>query len=98
MVKILFQEGKLDLVLYPNPANNHLQLSIPSANSQQAKIIIYNASGMLMYSNTIMLKQGLNAVELNINRWEQGSFLAQIITPAQSLSRKFIISRKGQGN
>jgi hypothetical protein len=93
LVKVIFQDNKFDLELYPNPAKNHLQLSIPSASIQQAKVIIYNTSGMMMYSNTIMLKPGMNTVELNLNRWEQGSFLAQITTSGQSLNKKFIISR-----
>lgn len=98
LVKVIIQENNFDLELYPNPANNHLQLSIPSGNEQQAKIIIYNTSGMMMYTNTIMLKQGMNIVELNLNHWQQGSFLAQIITPAESLTKNFIISRKAAGN
>jgi hypothetical protein len=96
MVKLKLSQNQIDLSLYPNPANRNIQLSIPSVKKQDVRIVIYDCLGATVYAQTYCLKEGSNTLNLDVSAWRQGSYLLNIASAAQNLTKKFIVNKAVQ--
>jgi hypothetical protein len=63
------------LELYPNPFTNSSSLTIQLTHSQISNIEIFNATGMLVYSNAA---PGSNKVIINSENWSKGVYFVKI--------------------
>lgn len=52
--------------LFPNPVTNNLQLQIPSNRAVTSTIRITDAAGKLVYSKSVQLLNGNNAVSIPV--------------------------------
>jgi hypothetical protein len=91
-VKLKLQQNQVDLSVFPNPANNQLDLFVPSQKMQQSKIVVYDCTGAMIYVKNYLLKEGDNSIQFNTATWKTGSYLLNITVNGQNLSRKFIVS------
>lgn len=84
---------KGDALLFPNPANDVVQLALSSDKSQDLKVAVYNFSGMLVEMKMLSLKQGSNVFTMATDKWQPGSYIVQLITQNQTIHKKLVIQR-----
>ena len=87
-----------DALLYPNPANNNVQLALSSDKRQDLKMLVYDFSGVLVEMKNFSLKQGTNVFSVNTDRWRPGAYIVQLITPTQTIHKKLVIQTHGRVN
>lgn len=79
------------LNLYPNPAQQTVNLSISSPQEVVSKIHIYSTVGNLVYAEKIQLSLGVNEVPIQLNQWKSGIYYLQMQIDNQKLTRKLSI-------
>jgi len=84
---------KGDALLFPNPANDVVQLAMSSDKRQDLKVAVYNFSGMLIEMKMFSLKQGSNVFTMETDKWQPGSYIVQLITQNQTVHKKLVIQR-----
>jgi hypothetical protein len=86
------QNETSSLLLYPNPASNHLTLEIDMEESATAKLKVYNYTGQVQLERDIYLNTGRNEVSLDLNL-AQGAYLMRVETGDKVQTKKFSIVR-----
>ncbi len=74
-----------DFKLFPNPAKDQLNIQLEQVRNIQA-INIYNSSGTLVFSK----KQLLNENIIDIQQWESGIYLVNVLQNGRSFTKKFV--------
>jgi hypothetical protein len=82
-------ESSLGFNLYPNPANNSLNLSFTSQNTSAISVDIYNDFGQNVYTKTTGFIVGQNNVELSTKDFANGIYFVRIGDSVNSKMLKF---------
>lgn len=80
------------LVVFPNPANNHITIALEGESFQSgSQILIYNIYGIVTYCNTVLNDE--KSCQINISLWPPGIYLARIVFMNEVVrSAKFIVN------
>lgn len=78
-----------DLAMYPNPANNSVNIEIKQGSEMQ-KIVLYDMKGLMVY-NSEDIK--LQSTTINISNLPDGYYIVQIISNNKVYQRKLSIVR-----
>ncbi len=89
-----YKFDNLSLNLWPNPAQNELNLEINSKLSGYAKISLINNLGqpVSLYQN-YSLTQGLNNLNINLTDIRQGVYYIQILKDGSKVTVPFVITK-----
>ncbi|MEQ1732030.1 MAG: T9SS type A sorting domain-containing protein [Bacteroidia bacterium] len=71
------------LSVYPNPANNVLNVLVPS---KKAQVIVYNMLGEMVYTTAV----NDGRLTLDITNYTSGAYVVQVIDGKTKLTKKFI--------
>ena len=82
-----------DFKLYPNPANNELNLDIMANTAGDAKMNIYSLTGRKIMSLESPAVPGLNNFSLNTGKLTNGVYILKIEQGGHTSYRRFIISK-----
>ena len=66
-----------DLKIYPNPAEDHLQIRASHIPPGSYTLVIYNVLGMELWRKSYQLGAGQLEEELDIARFEKGVYLCR---------------------
>jgi hypothetical protein len=80
-----------DVLLFPNPASNNVQLALSSDKKQELKMLVYDFTGVLIETKSFLLKQGTNVFPINTDSWKPGAYVVQLITGNQTIHKKLIV-------
>jgi hypothetical protein len=83
-----------DLLMFPNPAGDNVQLALSSSNKQELKIAVFDFAGFLIETKTFFLKQGTNILSVNTEKWKSGAYVLQLTTQHQNIRKKLIVNRQ----
>lgn len=77
-----------EVQVFPNPANQTLNIHVPESMNQSSNIIfIYDLNGRLVYENSFNSK-------LSVSNFTEGLYLLRIVTDnGNAVTKKFLISR-----
>ncbi|KAF2518232.1 T9SS type A sorting domain-containing protein, partial [Flavobacterium zhairuonense] len=75
------------LVVYPNPTNGILNLSLE--NNTKSDVYMYNILGQQLLNTTF---EG-NEKQLDLNNFDQGIYLLQVITDGKTSTKKIILNK-----
>ncbi|MEY4595340.1 MAG: hypothetical protein RIQ47_1750, partial [Bacteroidota bacterium] len=78
--------------LYPNPANREINLSFAKTNAATALLVISDATGRVVLSNTIEVGSARTA-RVDVGQLANGLYQLSILTPSGYDSRSFLIAR-----
>ncbi len=81
---------KANAYLYPNPANDKLNISVKTEICTEADIQVLNSLGQIVFSNNYAFSKGVNIITLNISTLRQGLYLIRIDTADNTIIEKFI--------
>lgn len=84
-------EENISFNLYPNPAENYIDLKLELDKAESVKIIIYDNYGRAIYSDEKSnLVAGNHTVKIKVNDFEAGMYNIVIQSDAINISRKFV--------
>ena len=84
----------LDLVAYPNPATDHVMVSIESEKLIPARIWLLDMNGRKVRDLKINLFTGKQEVRIDLSNLETGMYILQLIARNRSDSSKLLNSSK----
>ena len=64
--------------LNPNPAKNHLLMSLSADKEVNARMLMYDVSGKLVWNNSSFLQEGMNQKELPIAQLPAGLYTVRV--------------------
>jgi hypothetical protein len=80
-----------NLSIQPNPLTNEAKVSFSSEVAGNQQIIITDAIGREVYSNSIMVKQGTNETTIKRNNLSAGIYILSIGSSQGTATSKFVI-------
>jgi len=79
--------------LYPNPANNYLNIDFYNNSNQAVEIEVYNNTGQLVQKRQQSnVMSGMNQMSLDISGLANGIYLVKLKTNQASFTKKFVIN------
>ena len=96
VLRLNFPINSNDAMIFPNPANDVIQLAMTSDKKQDVKMQVYNFAGALVESKSYPLIQGTNVFSINIENWKQGAYVVELLTANQTIHKKLIVQRQMQ--
>ncbi len=73
------KSSPVNMVFYPNPAQDHSRLSFQLARSERVKLTIVNTAGITVKIISMNAQAGTNNVGLGLNRLASGTYLLKIM-------------------
>lgn len=83
---------KEEVWLNPNPANAFTIISIRSEEEEDAKLIVYNASGELVSEKNISLVKGENRFKINTLNYSKGVYMIHVEKENYSITKKMVVN------
>jgi len=66
------------LLVYPNPANDMLNIELYSKTSKQSQLVVLDMAGKIKYTEKLSLQPGENMLKLVTGSFEQGVYLIKV--------------------
>jgi hypothetical protein len=79
-----------DVLMYPNPVNDHVQVALSSDRKQDMKVMVYDIAGALIDRREMTVYKGNNVFSIDTDKWKPGTYLVQLITPNQTIHKKLV--------
>lgn len=79
-----------ELVLYPNPSNGLVSIVLPSMNTQNSEIQIFDFSGRLITSKSVQLNSSEQTVQVDASDFTAGMYFIKVATTEGLLQKKFV--------
>jgi len=93
VVKLELSATHKQVMVFPNPANDVLQLSVPSEKNQEATVSVFDLSGSVIKTTKAGLKQGGTVLQLDVATLPAGTYLVHIETANRNEWKKFVVNR-----
>jgi hypothetical protein len=84
-----------EVLIYPNPAKDQVQLALSSDKKQQVKMMVYDFMGVLLQTKDLSVKQGTNVFSINTNQWKPGGYMIQLVSETGTINKKLLIQANG---
>ena len=79
--------------IYPNPAQDNINLDIGIEKGGEATLNIYNAQGGLQVSRTYKVTEGSQSFTVNCSTWTTGLYFVQLKVNEEVVSERVLIQR-----
>lgn len=78
--------------IYPNPANNEINVLLAAPARDKATLIVTDISGRVLLQQLVNVETGINSIPVNISRFASGTYLIKLAgqTSVESAGAKFI--------
>ncbi len=83
-----------DAVIYPNPANEKVQIAVSSDKKQRMNLSIFDLSGALIQTKEFYLDKGANLFVLETGSWKTGTYVIQLTASNQTIHKKLSVQRQ----
>jgi Secretion system C-terminal sorting domain/HYR domain len=84
--------SKSTVVVFPNPANNLLDVDITYLKGQAATIQIFNQLGQLVHSNALPLNAA-TVQQIHLDKLPEGFYILCVQSAKQRISQRFVVQR-----
>jgi len=84
-------EAVTQLQVYPNPANDYINVSFNVEETQQATIILRDAAGRVVYNENIYAAAGFNNQQIELSSLSKGVYFVQLQTASSSENTRLIL-------
>lgn len=82
----------LEMSIYPNPASDHLSISVNALIEGTYTLTMYDILGQELISKNYDFNKGINQISLAVNSMRNGYYFVKIQNQNNSLSKKIIIN------
>lgn len=87
--KVLFNNSKVNVNVYPNPAHGHFTVSIP--DMEQYKMMLIDASGRLIIDLSQNVNPNSNMLEVNTTTMKPGIYYLQLTSASNTQTAKVVV-------
>lgn len=88
-VKIVRNEGTVDVSIYPSPVKDLLNIVISADAADKATLFITNVNGQLLQQQNLTVNKGLNKVSFNTSSLMPGAYIIKVKMQADMVVKKF---------
>ncbi len=85
------EEGMSMLSIFPNPANEIINIDVESALNTSSTVVLYNLMGQVVKQQDVSLQQGKNTLSLATDNLQTGTYLVKLKIGGQDLIEKLSI-------
>lgn len=78
-----------EVSLYPNPANNQVNLKFSSASEQYGQVEVYNINGSKIMSLPANISTGVNTININTADLTAGNYFVSLVTNEGTTNKRF---------
>jgi len=78
------------ILVYPNPARDHVTLEFPDNMQGNVQVEVFSSTGQQVYSEN---KHGLGAIQIQCNQWSSGIYIVKAISKEQVFQVKLVVDR-----
>ena len=78
-----------EVAVYPNPANNQVNLKFSSESEQYGQVDIYNINGAKIMSLPTSISTGVNTVNINTADLTAGNYIVSLVTNEGTTNKRF---------
>lgn len=90
-VRSVLVENKPELLsVFPNPAAELITVSFYASQKEDFTLELIDATGRIVYSNSITAEKGINSTDLDLSRFNQGVYFVSLTNKSEVLQTKFI--------
>jgi len=82
-----------NILIYPSPTTGNVFVKIFANKSQQAKMLIMDLTGRIIYNQIVNLNNGLNLNNINLSNCENGIYILSVQTNKNNISKKIILNK-----
>lgn len=90
IISIRRDDQRQNMTLYPNPANDVVNVSWTNEIEETAKVRITGLSGQLFADHNVLLKSGLNTLPLDLVDMPTGVYLITVSTSEETYVKKLV--------
>ncbi len=90
VVAVHLAEKDIQLLVFPNPAKDVLQVQTANGPAGAATLFITDAMGRQLYKKEIALQQGSNSIPVNISLFGAGIYNVRLSNGSESFTKQFI--------
>jgi hypothetical protein len=87
------QQKNIALSCFPNPASDHLNIEIKSADRKYITISIIDVFGRTMFVKKLVVQEGRNHLSIDIQDFRSGSYFVKVVSTENSVSQSIAILR-----
>ncbi|MBR4136757.1 MAG: T9SS type A sorting domain-containing protein [Bacteroidales bacterium] len=80
-----------EMTLYPNPAENMVNIAFSSKETNNATLSIYNLMGQCIYAETVNVMEGSNHLNVNISNLNAGVYMVSVKTAQGTTTQKLVV-------
>ena len=77
-----------DLIVFPNPTQNLLNIQFNSMNESTAQVVLVDLMGRVVFQQNINVVRGGNSIALDLNALAQGSYMLRLVNGETMLARR----------
>lgn len=82
-----------NIVLYPNPATEQINIAMNSLTEQDVQIVAYDATGKLVIDENRTLASGDNLLTYDVTNWDNGIYFVRITSEGSVKTIKVMVNR-----
>jgi len=89
-----FRNKDLEFILYPNPANSFINITIPESicdSYSRFKVYLYNLTGEIISYESIQNNRVNKVIRLDVSKYNPGLYILKLSSAEQTFSKKIII-------
>lgn len=76
--------------MYPNPTQHNVTLSVQVGNAADATITVYDASGKVVLTNTMVCNKGNNSTQLDISSLADGVYIVDVLVQGEHIKSRLV--------
>lgn len=89
VIKLSISSEKASFQIFPNPAVTNFTTSFSANKAATASLLIRNTNGQTVYSKTVSVIKGNNAIVVNIESPKKGRYYVRLVNDDINYSGKF---------
>jgi hypothetical protein len=86
------QNGTYNVLLYPNPAVEELNVQFLIGQQQDVTVRMLNTTGQVLQEETLVNFIGQYNKKMDVSFYARGAYFIQVMTPNKMYSEKFILT------
>ena len=83
--------GDEGFVMYPNPANESLNIEVAMTADQPVQVNVMDAAGRVAVQQNRSLSKGDNVMQLDLSRLANGIYFVQVRNGEQATTRRLVV-------
>jgi len=87
------ESNETQLQIYPNPVQDHANVSLESLNQGMLTLQVFDLSGKLVVSQQYQVNKGQTTLDIDLYDLESGSYIVRVIDGQYKYQSKMVISK-----